>query len=88
MRQKIDVNAAITVIEAAFAPLQCVAESDDFSNKIEFRIYGPDGNGIAKIELSKAQFSDVDRLNTILDSLRDELIRKGFQLRESEPRRP
>lgn len=81
MKQRLDIGSAISILQTAFIPAQCSAQSCDYSKIIGIQISNVAGEPLLpKIEIKSAQFSDSARLALIIRSLRENLTRTGFVL--------
>lgn len=81
MKQRLDIGAAISILQTAFTPAYCSAESCDHGKCIELQIFSVAGERLLpKFEIASAQFSDPARLELIIGNLRENLTRAGFVL--------
>jgi hypothetical protein len=81
MKQRLDIGAAISILQTAFIPAHCRAESRDYGKIIEVKIFSVTGERLLpKFEITSAQFSDPARLALIIGNLRENLTRTGFVL--------
>ncbi|MGH8439260.1 MAG: hypothetical protein ACRERW_09420 [Pseudomonas sp.] len=72
---------AAQIVESAFTPLRCVAEPWDYGHRLRFRVFdNSDHPALVVEEMLKNQFSNVDRLVSVISSARDQLIQNGFSL--------
>lgn len=66
-------------IEQAFLPLRCVAKFDDYDKVISFKIFGPDGGVVQKLEdINAENANSKGYLDSVLASVRLILRNKGF----------
>lgn len=85
MRTYLSVDDAVRIVESAFAPYRCVAESEDYGNRLKFRVFDEQDDPLLTVEyLVKSQFSDQARLIEILESSRENLKNRGIDLHNWE----
>ena len=81
MRESIQIEKAIEIIESAFTPLRCVAEPWDSGYRICFRVFDTTNEPLLNVEeILKPQFSDHQRLTFVINEARSNLINRGFNL--------
>lgn len=81
---RISMEESLAYIERAFKPLDCRAKSRDRGQKVQFRVYGDDGNSLLNVLLTKAQFSTKERLTPNLKKCRKRLESRGYELAHFE----
>jgi hypothetical protein len=81
MGKELDVAAALRVLEAAFLPLKCIAESVDHGNGARFRIVDASGDTSLNVDgLLRGQLSDACRLEGLILHARENLSERGYKL--------
>jgi hypothetical protein len=81
MRQRLDIETAISVLQTAFSPARCNAKSGNYGKCIEVIILNDAGEQLLpKFELMSSQFSDPSRLALIIANVKENLARTGFVL--------
>lgn len=82
-RQQLTAENAAGIIESAFAPFRCVAESWDYGHRVRFRVFDSADDPMLTVdELIKSQFADTSSLNTTINSCRAALIARGYELND------
>ena len=81
MSSKLSIEEAARIAERAFLPLDCVAEVQDFRNRLGFRIYDPDNVPLLTVkDLTAPQVTDPKRLQAILLESRERVEKQGHAL--------
>ena len=81
MGNELDIAAALQVLEAAFLPLRCIAESLDHGNGARFRIVDASGDTNLSVDgLLRGQLSDARRLKDLILHARENLSERGYEL--------
>ena len=81
MTRDISKEEVLPIIEAAFAPLVCTAESDDRGNIVHFSVYDSEGVRLLNIENVLVQrLQNSGGMKSIVGQERDSLIELGYKL--------
>jgi hypothetical protein len=76
-----DITKITARVESAFAPLRCVAEVWDYKEKLRFKIFDDEDNGIIEVpQIALRDVSDERHLDTMLQKTRGLVHAKGFVL--------
>ena len=73
------------IVEAAFQPLQCVAELQNYEHAFGFRIYLPDGKYLTHKEPNVSALLHKTQLAALIQQYRDKLEQRGMQLHSWVP---
>lgn len=69
------------IVAAAFAPLECVAELQDYDNRLGFRIYSPDDQPVVTVEpIPVRRLLSGPSLATVIERAREVVIERGYSL--------
>jgi hypothetical protein len=55
MANLLELEKVSSILERAFAPLECVVELQDYRHRVGFRIYSPDNEPLVTVEGTLAQ---------------------------------
>lgn len=83
MTRTLQAKDAVEIIEAAFAPLRCVAESLDHDDHISFSVFDASDSPLLSVEkILVPQFTDPQGLTFIINEVRSrsELANCGVDL--------
>lgn len=81
MTRDISKEKVLTIIEAAFAPLECSAESDDRGNIVHFSVYDNEGVRLLNVEdVLMQRLQNTGGMKSIVGQSRDSLIERGYKL--------
>lgn len=68
------------ILESAFAPLRCVAESFDYEQGLKIRIFNKNDGAILSFPNQRmAEFKDGERIYSFIAEVRARLEKRGFQ---------
>ena len=71
----------LSMIEVAFAPLECSAESEDRGNRVNFYVFDNEGKPLLNVEdLLMQRLQDAGGMRSIVGQSRDNLIERGYKL--------
>ena len=74
-----EIAIAKGILEAAFTPLRCVAEGDDYNNRMKARVF--DGEeALIRFHVSSSEARDRRELRQLIESVRDRLIDREYKL--------
>ena len=80
MSEHIPVESALTILQSAFSPLRCVAESWDYGNQARFRVFDADDPLVSMHGLLRGQVTDSRRLEWLINHVRENLTERGYVL--------
>lgn len=81
MSRDISKEQVLSILEVAFAPLECSAESVDRGNRASFRVYDSEGSPLLNVEdVLMQRLQDTGGIKSIVGQSRDSLIERGYKL--------
>ncbi len=81
IRSHLTADNAALIICSAFTPLRCVAEPWDYGERVRFRVFDSSNEPVFTVdELLKKQFADASSLKSVVNSWRNMLAGRGFDL--------
>ncbi|AOX08685.1 MULTISPECIES: hypothetical protein [Pseudomonas] len=79
MADYLSADDAAVIIESAFAPYRCVAEPEDYGNKVSFRIFDHSDGTLHTERLVSHQFNEKTRLSSSIIETRRSLAERGHK---------
>ena len=70
----------VGIVQSAFAPLECVAELQNYEHAFGFAVYLPDGSRIVTENKNASSLLNEASLSEIIDSVRKRIEDKGIML--------
>lgn len=81
MARDISQEQVLSILEVAFTPLECSAESVDRGNRVSFRVFDSKGAPLLNVEdVLMRRLQDTGGIKSIVGQSRDSLIERGYKL--------
>ena len=81
MTRDISKEKVLSIIEVAFAPLECLAESEDRGHRVNFRVFDSEGVLLLNVkDVLMQRLQDTGGMKSIIGQSRDSLIGRGYKL--------
>ena len=76
----LDKSELVGIVESAFAPLECVAELQNYDHAFGFAVYLPDGSDIKYEEKNAKNLQNEPVLSSVISKVRERIEAKGITL--------
>ena len=81
MAHEISIETAVEILESAFAPLHCLARTEDHANSVVATVRNSSGEILLDLgNLTKERVTNAKRFKAILIDARERLEDRGFSL--------